>query len=489
MLPGCVLLLLFLVACGLGTSNEVPSPVTRPSAEIADAQAASRSMKEIPPGIHESSGFFPVELEEIPLGFVEIGDMGGSVLYSSSTMPAWLVGKAVYMIGPDGQLSRSELDGSSGLYLPPDLAVFASTTRKLPASVSITGPASAVYMLDDNRLMGLMDGTHTVLRQFETGFSGSITLSGSPMEIVIADSTGRILALDAAGANTLWESAGGPVLLSSGMAVFIGSDSHLQIVEALGGRFTANSDLGRFSSSVKPTRDGTSIFAVLQNGSVVSMEHSGKTRWIAETGIQSLWLMNDVKLVYAVSRDLVVAFDKVSGAERWRLGLPVPPVGEPVILPGSIVFAGTDGKVYASVPDSGPPAQRAADPGERISAVIGFRLEKYVRNPVEQLASFVPYVDHGAHEGPYAFTIFAYGPVEAGGEYWLTWEGMDRDVVLALFNERGDELRANLDEFGAHDSFSYRFDEGGRYYIALGRQDQSSNDAPLFLSVMPARRN
>jgi hypothetical protein len=355
--------------------------------------------------------------------------------------------------------------------------------------VSVSGPTSAVYLLDDHRLLGLMDGTRTILRQFNTEFSGPVSVSASPMEIVIADSNGKILALDGSGTNILWESAGGPVLLSGGMAVFIGADSHLQILEALDGRFIANSDLAGFSTSIKPTRDAKWLFAVLQSGSLASMEHSGRTRWIAETGMQTLGIMNDLKLVYAVSRDLLVAFDKLSGVEQWRLPLPVPPVGDPVILPGSIVYAGTDGKVYASVPDAAPPAQRAADPGERISAVIGFRLEKYVRNLTGQLASFMPYVDQAAHEGPQAFTLFAYGPVEVGGEYWLTWDGEDRDVVLALFNERGDELRANLDEFGAHDSFSYRLDEGGRYFIALGRQDPSSNDEPLFLTVIPARRD
>lgn len=483
------LLGILLLSCGLDTSTDVPVPVKKLDPQAMDARVGSNSLRKNPPGIHESSGFFPVALEEKPLGFVVVGDMGGPVLYSSSTTPAWLVGNSAYMIGPDGSLSVIALDGSSNLYLPPDLEVFASTTRNLPTSVSVTGPASAVYLLDDHRLMGLMDGTHSVLRQFGTEFAGSVSLSGSPMEIVIADSNGRILALDGTGSTILWESAGGPVLLSGGMATFIGVDSHLQIIEALDGHFVANSDLGGFSASIKPSRDETSIFAALQNGNLVSLEPSGKTIWIAETGLQSFWIMNDLSKVYAVSQDFLVAFDKVNGAELWRLTLPVPPSGHPVMLPGSVVFAGTNGKVYASEPDSGLSAQRAADPGERVSAVIGFRLEKYVRNRTELLATFLPFVDQVPHEGPNAFTIFSYGPVETGGEYWFTWEGLDRDVVLALFNERGDELRANLDEFGAHDSFSYRLDEGGRYFVALGRQDPLSNDEPLFLSVIPARRN
>jgi outer membrane protein assembly factor BamB len=443
--------------------------------------------------------------------------MGGPVLYSSSTMPAWLTGQSGYMIGPDGRLAAIALDGSTSSYLPPDLAVFSKsplfhepsyqnikgldsretespleqdrTPWNLPLSISVTGPASAVYMVDDYRLLRIQDGILGGLRQFGSDFSGPVTVSASPMEVVIADSSGKILALDSSGATILWESAGSAVLLSGGMAIFCGADSHLQILESLDGRFIANSDLAGISASIKPTRDESLIFVVLRSGSLAAMDHTGKTKWIAETGMQPFWIINDLKQVYAVSRELLAAFDKVTGAGMWQLPLPVSPAGDPVILPGSIVFAGTDGKVYASVPESGPPAQKAADPGERISAVIGFRLEKYVRNQTELLAGFMPYVDQVAHEGPQAFTIFAYGPVESGGEYLLIWEGEDRDVVLALFNERGDELRANLDEFGAHDSFSYRLDEGGRYFIALGRQDPSSKDEPLFLSVVPARRN
>lgn len=508
--------LVFILSCGLGRGTEVSSNTGQQSTESMHDQTRSSQIKLTQPGLHESTGFFPVELDETPLVFMIVGDMGGPVLYSSSTIPGWLVGKDAFMLGPEGSLSIVALEGASSQYLPPDLEVFAyyqsvreqwyqelqgkdspesdsslhqeGTRRNLPLSISLTGLASAVFMLDDYRLLDLREGTVTVLRQFGTEFSGSVVVSGSPMVIVIADSYGRILGLDNTGAHILWESAGGPVLLSGGMVIFIGTDSHLQILEAQDGRFFANSDLAGFAA-IKPTRDTTRIFAVLKDGSLVAMDHSGQTIWMAETGIQPSWIMNDLKKVYAVSRDLLVAFDKATGAEFWRISLPVPPAGNPVILPGSIVFAGTDGKVYASVPDPLLPAPRAADPGERISAVIGFRLEKYLRNHTELLVTFMPFVDQAVHEGPYAFSIFAYGPVDAGGEYWLTWDGEDRDVVLALFNERGDELRANLDEFGAQDSFSHRLDEGGRYFIALGRQDPSSNDEPLFLSVVPVRRN
>jgi hypothetical protein len=515
--PVLVLILASMVSCGNQTGTDGPSSAYQPGKEDLGHQTGSGAGRQIQPGIHESAGFFPVEPDAVPARFEIVGDMGGPVLYSSSTVPAWLVGTAAFMLGPDGRLISVDLEDASSHYIPPDLAVFSSHQTStgafnmdsmgqeglesglaadldshssgFPICISVTGPASAVYLLDDHRLMSLSDDTLTVLRQFDSGFRGTVSISGSALEIVVADSSGMIQALDSTGDRILWESAGGPVLLSGGMAIFIGVDTHLQILEASGGRFVANSDLAGFSGSVKPARDGSTIFAVLRNGSLAAMDHSGKTRWIAETGMQVSWVMNDQTQVYAVSRDLLAAFDKATGSELWRLSIPVPPAGDPVILPGSIVFAGTNGKVYASIPDAMPDAPRAADPGERVSAIIGFRLEKYVRDRSEMLATFMPYVEQVAHEGPEAFTVFAFGPVAAGGEYWFTWDGQDRDVVLALFNERGDELRANLDEFGAHDSFSYRLDEGGRYFIALGRQDPSIDDEPLFLSVIPARRN
>lgn len=526
------LLLLLIVSCGLGEDSKSIQNAVQNVPEDSETQEVSSLTGSFQPGIYESSGFFPVEPTAVPLLFTVVGDMGGPVLYSSSTLPAWLSGKNAYLLGPDGRLATISLDGSSSLYLPPDLRAYVNyfsalkawnektnnqesklvrpgtgepgtgaqsttvwrssqelTGVNLPVSVCVTGPTSAVMIMDDKRLIEISNTTLTELRHFEAQISGAIEISGSPREIVIVDSYRRILAIDGQNAKTLWESTGGPVLLSGGLAIFVGENSYLQIHEALDGRVLASSNLAGFSTSIKPTRDAGRIFAVLGDGRLVAMDNTGKTLWIAETGMQSLSIMNDLQQVYLVSRKILVAFDKDTGSELWRLSLPVPPGGDPVILPGSIIYAGTDGKVYASVADPEPIATYAADPGERVSAVIEFRLEKYVRNHSTQLVTFMPYVDGAAHEGPSIFTVFAYGPVELGGEYWLTWDGEDRDVVLALFNERGDELRANLDEFGAQDSFSYRLDEKGQYFIALGRQDPTPLNEPLFLSVIPARRN
>ncbi|OHD75984.1 MAG: hypothetical protein A3J97_14300 [Spirochaetes bacterium RIFOXYC1_FULL_54_7] len=527
-----LMILLLIVSCGLGQGS-MGTPAAVPDVPETPETRLDSNLKGLDqPGIHESSGFFPVEPGQVPLRFTVVGDMGGSVLYSSSTLPAWLSGKSTFMLGSDGRLTTIPLDESSSLYLPPDLTAFAryyssreawkdklhnggmefselepteqSTTEQsigqfqsgqemagenLPVSVCVTGPTSAVMIMDDKRLVGITNDTVIVLRNLETEISGAVVVSGSPLEIVIADSYGKILALDGQNANTLWESTGGPVLLSGGMAIYVGGDSYLQIREALDGRVMASSDLAGFSSSIKATRDATRIFAILVDGRLVAMDNKGKTLWIAETGMQPLSILNDLRQVQVVSMDMLAAFDKNTGSEFWRLSLPVPPGGDPVILPDSIIYAGTDGKVYASFPEPEPPEPLATGPGERVTAVIGFRLEKYIRNRSDQLITFMPYVDEAAHEGPSAFTVFAYGPVELGGEYWLTWGGEDRDVVLALFNEDGDELRANLDEFGTHDSFSYRLDENGHYFIALGRQDPAPINEPLFLSVIPARRD
>ncbi|MFH2113103.1 MAG: PQQ-binding-like beta-propeller repeat protein [Spirochaetota bacterium] len=516
-LVASLVVLPLIVSCGLAEDGTDIPAVGRDEQEIMETQEVSSLTGLAQPGIHESSGFFPVEPEDTPLRFIVVGDMGGPVLYSSSTLPAWLSGKNAFMLGSDGRLATVALAESSNLHLPPDLAAYASyyssldprneepldrepgigqsqsgqvmTGVNLPLSVCVTGPTSAVFILNDYRLLGITDGTLTVLRQFETEISGMVFLSGSPREIVIADSYSKILAIDGQNGNNMWVSAGGPVLFSGGMAIYIGPDSYLQIHEALDGSMLASSDLAGFSASIRPGRDASSIFAVLGDGRLVAMDNAGRTIWIAETGIQPLWILNDLKQVHVASHDMLVAFDKTSGSELWHLSLPVPPAGDPVILPGSIIYAGTDGKVYASVPDPEPAVPTAADPGERVAAVIGFRLEKYVRNHTPQLVTFMPYVDGAVHEGPSAFTVLAYGPVEIGGEYWLTWDGEDRDVVLALFNERGDELRSNLDEFGAHDTFSYHLDKGGLYFIALGRQDPLSLNEPVFLSVIPARRN
>jgi hypothetical protein len=511
-----LVIVLFLMSCGPGEDRPgMPSP-TQDLSEVPEARDDSIHENAVPPGIHEASGFFPVEPDPMPLRFAVVGDMGGPVLYASSTVPAWLSGSNAFMIDPDGRLTTIPLDDSSSQYLPPDLTAFGipgnavpesvqqgtleqangelrptqeSTGSDLPVSVCVTGPTTAVMYLNDKRLLGITNGSFAELRRFGTELSGAVELSGSPLELVISDSYGKIMALDGKSAGILWESVGGPVLLSGGMAIYAGADSYLQIHEALDGRILARSDLAGFSATIKPSRDATRIFAVLADGRLVALDNAGKTLWIAETGMQPRSIMNDLRQVQLVSAELIVAFDKETGSELWRLPLPVPPAGDPVSLTGSIIYAGTDGKVYASVPDPEPVAVHAADPGERVTAVIEFRLEKYVRNPSVQLVTFMPYVEGAVHEGPAAFSVFAYGPVEQGGEYWLTWEGEDRDVVLALFNEQGDELRANLDEFGTHDSFSYRLDENGYYFLALGRQDPLLLTEPLFLSVIPARRN
>ena len=474
------------------------------------------------PGIYESSGFFPVDPKESPQRFIVIGDMGGPVLYSSGTMPAWLVGNKVFMISADGKLTSLNLSQVSSEYLPPDMVAFSGShknldpqadmgevqkalpeelasnivqgsppelSKNMPTSVSVTGVTSAVWILDNKELFTSMGGTRDLVRQFDSELNGPVLVCGSPQVIVLNDSYGKILAMDPQSATTLWESNGGPVLLSGGMAIYAGQDSTLQIHDANSGQLMASSDLAGFSMFPRPSRDASSIFAVQVNGSLAALDYTGKTKWIAETNLNPLALINDQKQILAISTDELAAFDKNIGSELWRLDLPVPPAGDPVILPDSILYAGTDGKVYASVPDQEPSKLLAADPGERITAVISFRLEKYIRSVTDRLLIFAPYVEEAAHEGPMAFTVFAYGPVEIGGEYWFSWEGEDRDVVLALFNAQGDELRANLDEFGTHDTFSYRLDEKGLYYIALGRQEPSPANEALFLSVIPARRN
>lgn len=252
--------------------------------------------------------------------------------------------------------------------------------------------------------------------------------------------------------------------------------------------------LRAFEPDPRPAYDGRRVYALDSGAALVAVDAaSGREAWRATPGFKPEFLAADGQVVYAFGADAAVSLSAEDGRVLTRQALPAKPAGFPSRAGGLVAYAGADGLVYADGLRSevGAPDARTAE-AERLARALRFRLDKYVNDHTAPLVfdTIMPYVEMAPHTGRYAFSVYRYVAPEDAGDMAVEIFGqlgaaLAPDGISAIFDERGEELRGSIDEFGSHPSYTHWFDPGKLYYVAVGRRDPGGE--PLFLRIRRAR--
>ncbi len=289
----------------------------------------------------------------------------------------------------------------------------------------------------------------------------------------------------------LWQSqaARGSLRLTEESALYLSAEGSLLIRALDTGSLLTELRLGLSPGHIAPVFDGTLIYIAGADGSVLALDaRSLSLQWRVNADYAVEQLICDRGMVYAFGPREAIAIASDQGRILARVALPVRALLLPQLFGGSMVYTGVDGYLYANdlSLSSSPPASSAEE--ERLAQAIRFRLDKYlVDHSIAELAGpFLSYVDLAPHDGVLPFTVFAYPAPEQSGEMVLELFEADgktqpNDGIVSVFDEGGEEIKANVDEFGSHPSFNHWFDAGKRYYLAVGRRVPGM--PPLFLRV------
>jgi outer membrane protein assembly factor BamB len=100
---------------------------------------------------------------------------------------------------------------------------------------------------------------------------------------------------------------------------------------------------------------------------------SGEIEWTARVGatIRGRASSDGERVYFAALDNLIRAFDRVSGAERWRKGVPFRPLGGPMVAGGSVFVAGPGSEIRVLVGSTGATAGTLTFPG-RMPLMPGF---------------------------------------------------------------------------------------------------------------------
>lgn len=253
-------------------------------------------------------------------------------------------------------------------------------------------------------------------------------------------------------------------------------------------------DIRAFEPDPRPAYDGRRVFAMEVGASLIAVDAaSGREAWRASPGFRPEFIAADGQAVFAFGASEAVSFSAEDGRVLTRQALPAKPAGFPLRVGGLVAYAGVDGLVYADGlrSEGGAPDPMAAE-AERLTRALRFRLDKYLNDHTAPVAfdAIMPYVDLAPHTGRYAFSVYRYVAPEDAGDMAVEIFGqlgaaLAPDGISAIFDERGEELRGSIDEFGSHPSYTHWFDPGKLYYLAVGRRDPGGE--PLFLRVRRAR--
>lgn len=249
-----------------------------------------------------------------------------------------------------------------------------------------------------------------------------------------------------------------------------------------------------FAPDPRPAYDGRRVFAAERGAALVAVDAaSGREAWRATPGFKPEFLAADGQVVYAFGASEAVSLSAEDGRVLTRQALPAKPAGFPLRAGGLVAYASADGLVYTDGlrSEGGALDERAAE-AERLARALRFRLDKYLNDHTAPVAfgAIMPYVDLAPHTGRYAFSVYRYVAPEDAGDMAVEVFGqlgaaLAPDGISAVFDERGEELRGSIDEFGSHPSYTHWFDPGKIYYLAVGRRDPGGE--PLFLRVRRAR--
>ncbi len=458
------------------------------AASGAEAQRHSTA----PPGIGlpligAAFGFWPSDAASFGAPFTSIGYLGQAPQAFGDG--SWLSGQSLATLTPGGQslateLRKTELLGSERAY---------ALTGSLAAAYR--GDTGALAVLGrDGRLSysgGNGEPAHTQFAAAEDLLPGAYILMLSSRFLAIQGPDGAISVYALPDMKLSWQSqaARGSLALTEESLICLSADGALRIRSLDTGALALELALGLKPGLVAPLYDGKLIIIADAEGGVLALDPQTQSlQWRVTEDYPVEQLISDGALVYAFGYRDAVGIAKDQGRVIARVSLPERALLPPQLFGAIMVYIGVDGLVYANDLGASRAAAGYSAEEERLAPAIRFRLDKYlVDHSIAELAGpFLPYVDMAPHDGILPFTVFEYLAPEQSGEMVLElFEGdgkaRPKEGIVSVFDESGEELKANVDEFGSHPSLNHWFDAGKRYYLAVGRR--APGLPPLFLRV------
>jgi hypothetical protein len=434
-----------------------------------------------------ASGFWPQDAASFGAQFTRIGFIGHNPrVYGDGS---WVMKDGLASLARNEPASATELrlrglsESDTALKIRGSLA---AAYQGSSGSLAILGGDGVARFLDaaGNTAQVQAIQSDTVL---PSGYA--LALSGGYMAVQGPDGMFGVHTLPDMRLSWQSQASRGSLCLTDEAAIYLSPEGSLLIRALDTGSIITELGLGLSPGLMAPLYDGRLIYIADAAGSVLALDpRSSSMLWRVTLDFSAEQLISDRGMVYAFGFREAVGIDKEQGRIVARVALPERALLPPQLFGGSMLYIGVDGYLYAN--DLGlttrPPESSAEE--ERLARAIRFRLDKYlVDHSIAELAGpLLPYVDMAPHDGIRPFTVFEYLAPERSGEMVLELfeaDGKTRpgDGIVSVFDERGEEIKANVDEFGSHPSFNHWFDAGKRYYLAIGRR--APGLPPLFLRV------
>lgn len=509
--PLTLCILVALAACGAERPARVSDApgLNDPSVQDRAAESVAEASPLGAPAPGAASGYWPSRAAAFgtpfaPVPGMEPADLGARPRAYGDA--AWLDGRGATVVtiiagSPEPRLSPSAAaaDGSSAQEL-----VAAAAAWPLP------GGLRGLRLAPDGSLKIFSGGVEQARAALPEGLlgGGPYRLYASARFVLAWSAAGGMAAYALPGLSSLWSAEGvaSLPLLTESAALWIRADGAMAYAEletapsAGAGSLWAQPTIrelaafGAFEPDPRPAYDGRRVYALDSGAALVAVDAaSGREAWRATPGFKPEFLAADGQVVYAFGADAAVSLSAEDGRVLTRQALPAKPAGFPSRAGGLVAYAGADGLVYADGLRSevGAPDARTAE-AERLARALRFRLDKYVNDHTAPLVfdTIMPYVEMAPHTGRYAFSVYRYVAPEDAGDMAVEIFGqlgaaLAPDGISAIFDERGEELRGSIDEFGSHPLYTHWFDPGKLYYVAVGRRDPGGE--PLFLRIRRAR--
>ncbi len=507
---------------GVGREGGQPAASGAPSAEAVGAD---------PRAAFESSGMISglnVEIQAIrPVGEARGSPRSGVALGYGSSLTSAVI--AIAEAGPDSGPGGAQAErlvsasGAASAPLPGPAIALAVSGESIVASCAMSGgssmllgfrpgDASGLYVESWKRAdksIGMLipvpggriaaagdDGIVSVIDAADGReiWRSALASSEAPADMayapgfVLACVPGSLYAFEEGSGKRAWISSFGSdaASLSAGSgaaAILTPEGALLAFLLADGSKLVESA--GPFDPSVRPVVDSGRIFAALPGGGAreIEMKAGNAARsWIWRG--QSRFLVADARNLYAGVSGmrgprLVIAERSGSGIAR-ELPLPAAPFDMPAAVHGSrggLLMLLMDGSVALATADQqrAPEASaidRAAAPPEPAASAILAAIGRFrARNPADPASSYLRFdlfvsgmpVDPSA-----AFTAFKF-EAAAGGVARFSAEPAAPGIVIAVYDEEGGELEANIDDLGSRSSVDVKLQKGKAYWIAAGR--------------------
>lgn len=462
-----------------------------------------------PPAPGAASGYWPARAAAFGTPFAPVPGSEASALGARPRAygdAAWLDGRGASVLNISAGSTEPRLSPS------PAAADGASAQEFVAAAAAwpLPGGLRGLRLAPDGSLKVFSGGVEQARADLPAEMlgGGPYRLYASARFVLAWSAAGGLAAYALPGLQPLWSVDGVASfpLLTESAALWIRADgamayAELETAPSLGAASPwarpTLSELAAFSAfepDPRPAYDGRRVFAAERGGALVAVDAArGREAWRASTGFRPEFIAADGQAVYAFGASEAVSLSAEDGRVLTRQALPAKPAGFPLRAGGLVAYAGADGLVYADGlrSEAGAPDARAAE-AERLARALRFRLDKYLNDHTAPVVfdTIMPYVDLAPHTGRYAFSVYRYVAPEDAGDMAVEIFGrlgaaLAPDGISAVFDERGEELRGSIDEFGSHPSYTQWFDPGKLYYLAVGRRDPGGE--PLFLRVRRAR--